>query len=587
MFKKKLPIGVHNFYKLVAPQHHYLFVDKTQFIEDIINDGSEVVLITRPRRWGKTSNLSMLHHFFAAQVANQVTAGLFDQLKIATSYIQAHQGQYPVIFISFKDIKEASFESAVNKIKYLIQELYRQHIDLLNSDQLTKIDKEEFGQYLSASINTEKTQIALKFLSELLFKAYRKKVIFLIDEYDTPLNSAYDKYLEKITPFMKNLFSAALKDNDYLEKAVMTGVLRISKDSMLSSLNNLNVHTVLKDKKYAAHFGFTEEEVDSVLNEVGFLPEEPKLREEKRQVIKHWYNGYQVNSCILYNPWSILKCIEEQELAPYWLRTADDYLLKAALQNSKPEVKEQFNSLLLQQPVSVKVSETCDFDQVLTDNTSLWTLLLHAGYLTLAAPSSIEGFYYSCQLRIPNQEVLTLYKAYFIEWADETTKIENQLKAFFLALEEGDVKKFVANIEEFLQVLASVHDFGRKPEAFYHGFMLTLTAVFLDLYYIESNRESGEGRPDLVLIPKDKNKTRAIIFEFKQVKKSEKADQIAHSAFQQILEQDYSAGLKKYEHLKQALRIGLAFDGKNVCYHADEILLDKLFEKKDSSDRLS
>ncbi len=560
---KNLPIGVDNFGKLATPENKYLFADKTLFIKEIIDDPSEVTLITRPRRWGKTLNLSMLHYFLADEVWRQKTAGLFDSYLIAQvedgRYIRDHQGQYPVISVSFKDIKAHDFKTAVEKIKLLIQELCRQHYYLFESKQLNDNERALFYKYLSDDPSQDELENSLKILSELLRQHCNKPVYILIDEYDTPLNAAFNQgYLDEFTIFMKNLLSAALKSNPALKKGVLTGILRVSKDSMLSGLNNIDVYTVL-NKQYGQHFGFDDKELDQLFVAQGLQKDEAK--------VKDWYNGYCIGGLTLYNPWSIINALKnEGELRPYWVNTADDALLKSVLQDTSVEVKTKFQQLLEGKTIEGVVSESIRYDNIINDEVSIWSLLLYTGYLKVLAQEPI-GLDYLCQLAIPNKEVLTLYKSDFVDWMRALPQ-QTKLKLLLKSLVQGNVDLFVKDINHFLVSAASIHDYAKQPEAFYHGFMLALTASLLDDYYVESNRESGNGRPDLLFIPKDTQKTQAVILEFKHVKKGENPQAIAQQAVTQIDVNDYTAQIKQYHYVTQIYKVGLAFDGKQVhCAH--------------------
>lgn len=560
---KKLPVGVDNFGKLTDPKNNFVFADKTLFIQEIINDGAEVTLITRPRRWGKTLNMSMLHYFFSAEVYGQKTMGLFESYAIAKvedgDIIREHQGQYPVIFVSFKDIKEPNFAIALEKFKLLIQELCRQHYYLHDSLQLTDAEKDLFETYLRDAPDQSNLENSLKTLSELLYKHYNKPVYILIDEYDTPLNAAYNKgYLEEMTNFLRNLFSAALKTNPALKKGVLTGVLRISKDSMLSGLNNIEVYTVL-NKAYNRHFGFTSQELDALFFEQGLLKDETR--------VKDWYNGYCVGGLTLYNPWSIINTLKnEGELRPYWVNTADDALLRTVLQNASITVKIKFQQLLEGKTIEGAVSENIRYENITNDEVSIWSLLLYTGYLK-ALSAEQQGTRTLCALAIPNQEVFALYEDCFIDWMNAAPHYK-KLKQLLENLVEGHIEKFTKEVSIFLQTAASIHDYATQPEAFYHGFMLALTAGVIDNYYVESNRESGDGRPDLLFIPKDSKKTKAVILEFKPVKKGEEPLIIAQQALAQIDTKAYATTVKQYQYIKHIYKVGLAFDGKQVhCVH--------------------
>lgn len=556
--QKNLPIGVDNFRDLVDSNNKYLFADKTLFIKEIIEDGSKVILITRPRRWGKTLNMSMLHHFFAEEVYGQKTHGMFDSYAIAKEsdgrFVKEYQGKYPVIFISFKDIKELDFAGALNKVKGLIQDLYAQHRYLATSSKLDDADKVMFNAYRQDNPSSQDLEKALKRLSDFLWQHHSQPVYILIDEYDTPLNAAYNHYLDEMTCFMKNLFSEALKGNPSLKQGILTGILRISKDSMLSGLNNLQVYTVLNEK-YNQHFGFTNKELDLLFIEQGLQKDEAP--------VKAWYNGYKIGGLTLYNPWSIISALKNNgELRPYWVNTADDSLLRQIFEEANIEIKTKFQQLLEGKSIEAYISETIRYEDIKNDEVSLWSLLLYTGHLKIESVSPFNMLYL-CQLAIPNREILALYEHFFLSWI-KTPARQMQLTHLLNNLLDGNIEKFETNLSGFLQTAASVHDYANQPEAFYHGFMLALTSSLLDTYYIDSNRESGYGRPDLLLIPKDKAKNQAFILEFKHVYKNETLEAVAKIALKQIQLNHYAAHIKQYRYINTVLTVGLAFDGKKA-----------------------
>jgi len=560
---KSINIGGSDFGELVRDD--LLFVDKSLFIKEIINDKTKVTIITRPRRWGKTLNMSMLHYFLSAEVYGQKTAGLFDKLLIAKEpgdYIANHQGKYPVIFISLKDVKQATLESAVNSIGLLVKNVYSQHRYLINEKKLAPDEEDIFERTLYAKLSSEELTESLYNLSQWLMRYHGRQTYILIDEYDTPLNFSRKKeYFEDMLDFMKNFLSNSLKDNTCLQKAVITGILRISKDSMLSGLNNPEIYTLLRDTLYAPYFGFTDEELDPLFADQNLVKNEPE--------VKAWYNGYHINGLTLYNPWSIMNCLKNKaELMPYWLNTGDDSFLKELLQKADTKAKEQFQSLVLGIPAKVWVNETMRFDQVKTDKSMLWNLLISAGYLKVLSSTLLPQGLYDCELAIPNREVMGLYQGTFLEWVvsiDQT----RELNASLILVAEGRVKEFEQSIGEFLQIAASVHDYSHKPEAFYHGFMLALSVSLIDRYYIFSNPESGKGRPDLVIIPKDTSKSQAVILEFKTVTGNQTLQQRAEEALRQIQARDYTAMIGQFSHIKTVLSVGMSFDGKEVlCLQA-------------------
>ena len=559
---KALQIGKSNFAELT--QGDFLFVDKTAlFIPAVLNDPSGAIVITRPRRWGKSLNMSMLHYFLAAEVNGVTTQGMFDGLaisKIPGNYVEKHQGKSPVIFLSFKDFKASSFELALSIFEIQIKKMFRAHKHLLHVPD-APWDKEEealFTHYLQDSLSEADIGSALEILSSLLCKHYGKKVYILIDEYDTPLNHAFvsSNCFESLSLLMRQFFSGGMKDNSAVEKGVMTGILRVSKDSMLSGLNNCETYTPLNDKRYHASFGFAQEDLMALFADQGLSHDEPKVQE--------WYNGYCINGLTLYNPWSIMNCLSHQgELRPYWVLTSDDKLLKQLIQKSAETVKVAMEKLVLGESIEVIASETMRFDQVEKSSGMLWNLLILGGYLKVLA-SRHHALGYACTVAIPNQEVLMSYQNIFLGWTEEIPESESHLESLLQGIVAGDIDRFAAETQAFLESAASFHDYATQPEAFYHGFMLALIATLQDQFFVFSNSESGRGRPDMILIPKDHNKDTALILEFKHVQKREKAKKLAEQALKQIEVQQYAARISQYDHIQKILGIGIAFEGKKV-----------------------
>ncbi|TSJ80821.1 MAG: AAA family ATPase [Candidatus Cardinium sp.] len=493
MNKHKLPTGVDNFHKLVS--NDYLFCDKTAMIADLLENGEEVTLITRPRRWGKTLNMSMLQHFFASEVNGVSTAGLFDGLAIGKieggKYIAQHQGKHPVIMISFKDVNADDFQEAYDSVYELILEVYSSYAYLLKSDALNGIQLRQLHTILSKQVNQAQLERSLKLLSQCLYQHHGRKVYILIDEYDTPINKAYGNqtYLNRMVKFMRNLFSNALKGNTALEKGLLTGILRVSKDSMLSGLNNLETYTLL-DEAYSSHFGFSEMEVSALFKakDLGTSMEE----------VRNWYNGYRVGNLVMYNPWSIISCINRSGCFDvYWVNTGNNDLIKQLLLSASDSIKRQFEQLMQGKALTVPVDKHIAFDLLDRDETALWSLLLFAGYLTFQTSNlSLDNDLYDCIVALPNQEIRRLYNRFFKEWLSSKFVDQCVYNAFLEHLVVGAVPLFVEELSLFLRQSASCFDtqFSRKSEGFYHGFVLAMLASLGRTHYIRSNRESGFGR---------------------------------------------------------------------------------------------
>lgn len=555
-----LPIGYDNFGKVI--ENKLKFVDKSLLIKDFIDDkAAEVTLITRPRRFGKSLNLSMLHHFFAAEIHGNSTKDLFEGLKISEQsqeYLQ-HQGKYPVISLSFKDVKDSGFQSIYANLCRLLSRAYDEHSFVLDSPAVSSRQKRIFESILEGQADEAIFKSSLLDLTSCLYEHYREKAILLIDEYDTPIQSGYAHgYYSEITAFMRHLFGASLKSNPYLYRAILTGILRISKESLFSGLNNLQVYSVL-NPKYSQYFGFTEAEVNNLFTQAN-LNNDPAR-------IKDWYNGYKIGGTIVYNPWSIVNCIKEQgTLKPYWVNTSDNVLVKDLLIQSSTKFKNTFELLLEGDVVEQFIDENFVFSELKGNEPAIWSLLLMAGYLTVI--SSQETFQGTlCQLQIPNQEIRNLYRKIIEQWLSNGKGIL-WYNEFLKSLLTGDVDGFKENLKEILLQTISVHDLGHEPEAFYQGFMIGLTAS-LDKREHEkkSNKESGHGRYDIVIIPKNTREL-AIILELKSVTPPKKdvtlatlLQKEAKEALAQIDNKEYHAELKQ-RGIINVLKLGLAFCGK-------------------------
>lgn len=558
---KKLPIGVDNFHKLVSSD--YLFCDKTAMIADLLQNGEEVTLITRPRRWGKTLNMSMLQHFFSSEVNRVSTAGLFDDLAISKlddgRYIKQYQGKHPVIMISFKDINADNFEGAYNAVYRLILKIYSAYTYLLKSDEINEIQLGQLHTILNKQANQQELEASLELLSQCLYQHHGQKVYILIDEYDTPLNKAYGNsdYLDAMVTFMRNLFSACLKGNTTLERGVLTGILRVSKDSMLSGLNNLDSYTML-DEEYSPHFGFSEAEVSSLFEETSLSTSIEEIR--------NWYNGYKVGNVVMYNPWSIISCINRSgRFDVYWVNTGNNDLIKQLVLSSNPSIKEQFEQLMQREVLTVFIDKHLSFDLLNTSETAFWSLLLFSGYLTWEKSNlSSNSDLYDCVIKIPNNEVRRLYNRFFQEWLLNKFPSQSKYDTFLNYLMVGKVDAFARDLSLYLLQSASFFDTtsGKQGESFYHGFVLAMLASISDRYYIRSNRESGLGRYDVLLIPKENAK--ALLLEFKHVCKEEELESAAKLALEQIQIQAYHTELLQHPHVQEVVEVGIAFSVKSV-----------------------
>jgi hypothetical protein len=553
-----LPVGFDDFGKITEKKLNY--IDKSLFIKDLLDDNTtEIFVITRPRRFGKTLNLSMLHYFLAATILGKPTHGMFNHLKIAAcgeAYMQ-HQGKYPVIAVTFKEIKETTFKAAVSGIAALFSDLYAEHHYLLDSKKLSSQYKKQFNLILNEKASHARLKSALKDLSKYLYLHHGIKPWILIDEYDTPIQASYlhDHYGEMVG-VMRGLFGAALKNNPYLNKAVVTGILRVAKESLFSGVNNLEVFSVLRTD-YSQYFGFTEEEVNEILLSSNLS--------SKAAEIKEWYNGYQIGNTVIYNPWSIASCIKRNgETEPYWINTSDNQLIKNILKQSPLDFKKEFEFLLEGKTTTQLIDEHMAFIDLKHNPGAAWSLLLMSGYLKpLRCESTDRGKL--CQLAIPNREVKNLYRQIVEQWLSNGYGYA-WYDAFLNALLTGDMPHFTKQLEKILLQIASYHDMAQEPEAFYQGLLLGFIASLRDRYLVKSNRESGLGRYDIMLIPKDV-KELGIVLELKLKEDDETLQEAAAKALVQIDAKQYTEELRTHRII-QALKIGIGFIGKTFVLNS-------------------
>ena len=535
---KKIPIGVDDFKKLIENNAYY--IDKTKFIADILDDAAEVKLFTRPRRFGKTLNMSSLKYFFDINNAVE-NRKLFNGLDIEKSEYISEHGKYPVIFISMKGIKATTWLASLFAIKGLIAELYNEFEfirDILNKAELEKFDKiwlkKDDGEY----------ENALKNLTAFLYKYYKKEVILLIDEYDNPLITAhkYDYYDDALT-FFKIFYGEALKTNPYLKMGVMTGIIRVIKAGIFSDLNNLSVYSILNDF-YSDFFGFTQDEVKKALKDFNIEYELPD--------VKAGYNGYKFGNADVYNPWSILKFLQFKKLIPYWIDTSDNYLINKISKNATSDTMEALQALFSSESVEENINGNSDLS-ILFGEEEIWELLLFSGYLTIDKKIG-EDYENVYTLRLPNREVKEFFKQKFIDVNFGESLFRNTMEAL--------KKNKIDNFEKYLQniILKSTSYNDTKNEDFYHGLILGMT-LYLDRdYYITSNKESGLGRYDVIIEPKNKN-NRGFILEFKVAKSEKELEKVSEEAIEQIINKKYDISLKE-RGIRDITLIGIAFFGK-------------------------
>jgi len=559
----RVPVGQSNFKEIIS--NDYVWIDKSMLIKEVLDDGAKIILLARPRRFGKTLNQSMLHYFFADEIDGIATAGLFDNTqlyKTSRDIISQHQGQYPVIFISFKDIKEISFADAYQHLSALLRDMYSQHRYLLESDKLYDDQKEIIQLILNRQATSDLIKQGLKELTYYLYCHHQKPAVILIDEYDSPIQEAYvnDYYVEMIA-FMRSFLGAGLKDNNYLYKAVLTGILRISRESLFSDLNNIDVYTLL-NSQYAEYFGFTENEVKWLLQQT--------QSDINISALSEWYNGYQIGNTIIYNPWSIVSCIKHQgKFKPYWLNTSENKLIHRLITQSSDSVKVAFEKLLQGASIEKPIIENLVFTDLDSSEQALWTLLFMSGYVKVISSEFARGSLF-CQLAIPNKEVLGLFESIIEQWISGETAVAKK-DNFIVALLQGDIKSFESQLTHFMLQVASSHDVrSDTQETFFHGLLLgSIIFINNENYLIKSNKESGLGRYDIVIIPKDKNRT-GIIIELKSLRnksgneaKTSQLQKAANQALKQIDELHYIAEFKQH-NIKKIIKVGIAFNGKQL-----------------------
>ena len=544
-------------------ENKYFYIDKTGLIKEWWSSGDAVTLITRPRRFGKTLNMSMLNCFFSNRYADR--GDLFEGLSVweDEKYRQL-QGTYPVIFLSFADVKQTDYIDAVAKVKRNIVDLFSQYDRLYDTDVMTETQKQQY-RMINYDMSDVMAQDALKLLSSHLYQYYGKKVLIFLDEYDTPMQEAYiHGYWDKFTAFMRSLFNATFKTNPYLERAVMTGITRVSKESIFSDLNNLAVVTTTSDR-YSTAFGFTQEEVFKSLDDMGLV--------ERRDDVKRWYDGFVFGEHRdIYNPWSITNFLKEKKLRPYWAFTSSNGLVSRLIQTAPPDIKQMMEDLISGREIVVNFDEQIVFSQLGKNKNAIWSLLMASGYLK---PDKVEykgellePWYH---LSITNLETVSMFSNMFKGWFDSDSSNYGE---FVQALLKGRLREMNIYMNDVALSTFSYFDVGTQPsersqpERFFHGFVLGLLVELRDIYEIKSNRESGYGRYDVMLIPKNNDKKyNAIIIEFKVFDSYDEStlEDTAKSALRQIEEKDYDAELVSIGIPKERIRhYGFAFEGKKV-----------------------
>ena len=547
---KSLPIGISDY---VRAQSEYYYVDKTLLIKEFLDQKPLVSLFTRPRRFGKTLNMDMLRVFF--EISDEDTSKYFADKAIwkCGEEYQSHQGKYPV---TFKDVKFDTWESTIDKIRGLLQEEYGRHQELLSSDKLSQYEKEYFAKILDASANEVELTSALERLSKMLATHYGKAPIIIIDEYDTPIQEGYSKdFYDEIISFMRNFFSGAFKDNKNLSYGFLTGILRIAQESIFSGLNNLTVNSVM-DEEYDSFFGFTSNEVKEMLEYYAMT--------EKESELKEWYDGYLFGNEEIYNPWSVINYISRGGIPQaYWVNTGNNEILEDVMRVATDDITERLYALLQGDRVVARIDQNVVYRSLAEDPANIYSLLLVAGYLKTPKKELQADGSYLCEVSIPNREIAAVYKSeilsHFLQIGAITRTTANKIAESLYA---NDYKKLQSAVAEYMDKSISFYDGG--AEGFYHGLMLGLIALMDNQYKIKSNRESGDGRYDVCLIPREKRYP-GIILELKWEKGLGEAalDSLADEALVQIDALRYDSEMKE-DGIIDILKFGIAFSGKKV-----------------------
>ena len=556
---KELDLGNSDF-KCIIENNNY-FVDKTLFIREIIKSQKQVILLPRPRRFGKTLNLTMLKYFF--EINHNENEKLFTELKIweTEPEVKEKRGKYPVIHLSFKDAKKETWKNTYEHLVLEISNAYRQHNYLLKGNCLDDFEKQNFNDILHKKASEVDSENSIKQLSEYLHRYYNQRVVILVDEYDTPIQAGYRKFYNEAISFIRGILSAAFKDNPYLYKGVITGILRVSKESIFSGLNNVSVYTIL-DNQFSDKFGFTEDETLGILRDF-------KVKTEYEQ-IKKWYDGYKFGETEdIYNPWSILNYVQDPAsgFKPFWANTSTDDLIRTQIKEEQSgHLREQLLKLINNQTIAREIQENFVYPDMDTDKELLWSLLTFSGYLTPVKKTGRNIY----ELAIPNYEIKTVFQDIILKWFKADIKIkQSQLLETTNSLINNEIERFEKGFKEIMGDTFSYFDTTKQSENVYQSYVLGLLAVIGDDYIIKSNRESGDGRYDIMLIPHDKKRF-GIIIEIKQISKNRKEtvadfrkriDAKIKEATLQIKENQYHKELTEHK-IENIIELPIVFAGK-------------------------
>ena len=540
-------------FKILRIKKDY-YIDKTKYIKDIIDNRSKVLLITRPRRFGKTLNMSMLRYYF--DCTKKDSKELFKGLKIMEQEEKytSKLGYYPCIYLTLKDAGLQSYELMIMQLRTLLMDIYYENRYLLEEAEMAPGERNTFNKILLAEANEIEIINGIKMLSKIMSTYYNKPVMLFLDEYDVPLQNAYvEGYYEECIKFFKTFYGITFKDNPYLEKTILTGVSRVAKESIFSGANNFDVYTVLNDE-FSDDFGITEEEMDKVINDFEI--------QDKKEEIKKWYDGYKIgNTEGIYNPWSILNYLKNKELIPYWVNTSSNDLIKLILKNSAT-VKEKIEQLLRDEEIEVPINLETVIVGIEKNEENIWGLLLGTGYLKVTEVVDLaHGIY---KVKIPNYEIKFLFQNIIREWFNDKV-IGNNLNTILKDLVTLNLEEFEEKFKQLVIEMFSFMDVGKNTaENFYHAFVLGMLVGLKDSYYVKSNRESGFGRYDIMLEPKDKNEN-SFVMEFKVYKeeKEKTIEDTIENAKKQIEERKYAEDLEERGYTK-ITKMVFAFKGKEV-----------------------
>ena len=542
---KRLPIGISDFKELI--ENDYIFADTTEMIGDIYRETAKIILLTRPRRFGKTLNMSMLSYFFDNQLE---TAHLYEGFDVSRdAEVMEVVNGYPVIFLSFKDAKDLKWDSAKNQLMSLLSKLYGKYERAVKDVFWNDMENRVYQNIINKTADLADYKNSLQNLTEYLNRAYDKPVILLIDEYDVPIQSGWSYgYYDEVIDFMRGLLSGALKDNSFLFKGILTGIYRVAKESIFSGLNNLSVFTIM-DKFYATYFGFTENEVDKILQAYS-------VDSSEKEAVKTWYNGYHFGGQVIYNPWSILNYLRFHELKPYWTNTSSNELIQETMalnMKKRSKFRGEIQRLISGGGITTKIDDSSALRELRTKPRTIWALFLFSGYLK-AETMRLEAGKYDCELKIPNEEVLIFFQDTVMEWLSANDP--DILYDMSESLTKGEGERFCEELKQFISGSLSYYDIKGEPENTYHMILLGMFAHLSGGYWIKSNRESGAGRYDICLKAKDKENYSAVI----EIKPS--ADR-AREGMEQIEEKAYLQELET-EGYEKILKISLGVDGKRV-----------------------